>query len=215
MQYIFPRDFIFGTSTAAAQIETAFEHDWQGVKSKDGFVFDRTTDHELRLKEDAEVIASLAPYYRMGPMWSKLQHAPLAQLDSSTVNEYRSLLLDLQQRGVKIMMVLHHFTNPKWFAALDSWEKEENIHLWVDFAKKTVDTFGEFVSHWNTFNEPNVYASNWWIMGFFPPFKNNPVKAAMAVKNMGKAHDAVYDYIKSKFPSQPVGISHNAIVFSA
>src|SRR5260221_105353 len=48
MQYLFPNDFIFGTSTAATQIETAFEHDWQGVRSKDGFIFDRTTDHELR-----------------------------------------------------------------------------------------------------------------------------------------------------------------------
>jgi beta-glucosidase len=48
MQYIFPPDFIFGTSTAATQIETAFEHDWQGVTSKDGYVLDRTTDHEIR-----------------------------------------------------------------------------------------------------------------------------------------------------------------------
>ncbi len=215
MQYLFPNDFIFGTSTAATQIETAFDHDWQGVKSKDGFIFDRTTDHELRFKEDAGLIASLAPYYRMGLMWSKLQRGPLAELHQPTVDEYKSFLEDLRSRGVKIMMVLHHFTNPKWFASADRWEKESNIHLWIDFAKKTVDTFGEYVSHWNTFNEPNVYASNGWITGFFPPFKNNPVKAGIAVKNMGKAHDVVYDYIKSKFPHQPVGISHNTIVFSA
>src|ERR1700681_128443 len=129
MQYLFPKDFIFGTSTAATQIETAFDHDWQGVKSKDGYIFDRTTDHELKLKEDAELIAALAPFYRMGPMWSKLQRSPLAEFDQATVNQYLSLLKDLRERGVKIMMVLHHFTNPKWFAALDSWEKEENIYL--------------------------------------------------------------------------------------
>ena len=214
MQYLFPNDFMFGTSTAAAQIETAFEHDWQGVKANDGTIFDRTTDHELRFKEDAEIIASLAPYYRMGPMWSKLQREPFGNLHPETVAEYKSLLEDLKSRGVKIMMVLHHFTNPVWFAKQGSWEKEDNIKMWIDFAKKTVDTFGEYVSHWNTFNEPNVYASNGWITGFFPPFKNNPVRAAMVVKNMGKAHDVIYDYIKLKFPDQPVGISHNAIVFS-
>ena len=214
MQYLFPNDFMFGTSTAAAQIETAFDHDWQGVKANDGTIFDRTTDHELRFKEDAEIIASLAPYYRMGPMWSKLQREPYGNLHPETVAEYKSLLEDLKTRGVKIMMVLHHFTNPLWFAKPGSWEKEDNINMWIDFAKKTVDTFGEYVSHWNTFNEPNVYASNGWITGFFPPFKNNPVRAAMVVKNMGKAHDVIYDYIKLKFPDQPVGISHNAIVFS-
>ena len=215
MQYIFPNDFIFGTSTAATQIETAFEHDWQGVKSKDGYTLDRTTDHELRFKEDAELIASISPHYRMGMMWSKLQRAPMAALDAATVMEYRAFLSDLRARGVKIMMVLHHFTNPVWFAGLGSWEKEENVAYWVDFSKKVVDEFGEFVSHWNTFNEPNVYASYGWLTGFFPPFKINPYLAGKAVKNMGKGHDLVYDYIKEKRPEQPVGISHNAVVFSA
>jgi beta-glucosidase len=215
MQYLFPKDFLFGTSTAAAQIETAFEHDWQGVKAKDGNIFERTTDHELRFKEDAEIISSLAPHYRMGLMWSKLQRSPLEEFDSKTVEEYKTFLNDLRIRGVKIMMVLHHFTNPIWFAKLGSWEKEENIHLWVDFAKKVVEIFGEYVSHWNTFNEPNVYASYGWITGFFPPFKINPVKAAIAVKNMGKAHDIMYDYIKEKYPHQPIGISHNAVLFDS
>ncbi|MFY8035749.1 MAG: family 1 glycosylhydrolase, partial [Cyclobacteriaceae bacterium] len=124
-------------------------------------------------------------------------------------------LEELQQRDVKIMMVLHHFTNPIWFAKMGGWEKEANIVYWVDFAQKVVDRFGEYVSHWNTFNEPNVYASFGWITGAFPPFKKNPVLAATAVKNMGKAHDLVYDYIKKKFPTQPVGISHNSTIFTA
>jgi len=215
MQYVFPKDFIFGTSTAAAQIETAFEHDWQGVKAKDGNIFDRTTDHELRLVEDANIISSLAPYYRMGLLWSKLQRAPYAPLHIETVLEYKSFLQDLKSKGVKIMMVLHHFTNPLWFAKLDSWEKAENINYWIDFAKKTIDAFADDVALWNTFNEPNVYASNGWITGYFPPFKNNPVKAAIVVKNMGRAHDEIYSYIKQHHPNQPVGISHNAVVFTS
>ncbi len=215
MQYVFPKDFIFGTSTAAAQIETAFEHDWQGVKAKDGNIFDRTTDHELRLVEDANIISSLAPYYRMGLLWSKLQRAPHAPLHVETVLEYKAFLKDLKSKGVKIMMVLHHFTNPIWFAKQGGWEKLENINYWIDFAKKTIDAFADDVALWNTFNEPNVYASNGWITGYFPPFKNNPVKAAIVVKNMGRAHDEIYSYIKQRHPNQPVGISHNAVVFTS
>lgn len=214
MELLFPSDFIFGTSTAATQIETAFEHDWQGVKAKDGAVFDRTTDHELRSKEDVEIISSLAPYYRMSLMWSKLQRAPFADLDKDTVDHYKTLLKKLRSNGVSIMMVLHHFTNPLWFSTRGGWENEENVALWVDFAKKVVKTFGKYVSYWNTFNEPNVYASFGWVTGFFPPFRKHPVKAAIVVKNMGKAHDLMYDYIKEKFPEQPVGISHNCVVFS-
>lgn len=215
MKLTFPDTFIFGTSTAAAQIETAFEHDWQGVKARNGFVFDRTTDHEKRFKEDAEIIASLAPNYRMGLMWSKLQREPFGNFHQPTARAYHLFIQDLKSRGVSIMMVLHHFTNPLWFSTLGGWEKAENIPLWIDFAKKVVDEFGHYVSFWNTFNEPNVYASYGWITGYFPPFKINPLTAGKVVKNMSLAHNDAYAYIKSKYPSQPVGISHNATIFSA
>jgi beta-glucosidase len=214
MELLFPNNFIFGTSTAATQIETAFEHDWQGFKTKDGFVFNRTTDHELRREEDVKIISSLAPYYRMSLMWSKLQRAPMADLHPDTVEHYKALLKQLRSNRVGIMMVLHHFTNPNWFSSKGGWENEKNITYWVDFAKKVVKTFGKYVSYWNTFNEPNVYASFGWVTGFFPPFRKHPVKAAIVVKNMGKAHDIIYDYIKEKFPDQPVGISHNCVVFT-
>jgi beta-glucosidase len=71
------------------------------------------------------------------------------------------------------------------------------------------------VSHWNTFNEPNVYATNGWITGFFPPFRTNPVRALIVVKNLGAAHRKMYSIIKSIYPQQPVGISHNAVVFDS
>jgi beta-glucosidase len=176
---------------------------------------DRTTDHELRFAEDAAIIASLAPSYRMGLMWSRLQRQPFGEFDPETSKQYHNFLQDLKNKKVSIMMVLHHFTNPLWFSKIGGWEKEENIALWIDFAKKVVDEFGQYVSYWNTFNEPNVYASYGWITGFFPPFKNNPLTAGKVVKNMGMAHDRVYEYIKSKYPEQPVGISHNATIFSS
>jgi beta-glucosidase len=215
MRIAFPEHFIFGTSTAASQVETAFEHDWQGLKARDNFVFDRTTDHEKRLSEDAAIIASLAPGYRMSLQWSKLQREPFGNFHRETADTYHAFLKDLRSRRVSIMMVLHHFTNPLWFSKLGGWEKIENIPLWIDYAKKVVDEFGSYVTSWNTFNEPNVYASYGWITGFFPPFKISPFLAGKVVKNMSLAHDRVYEYIKVRYPESPVGISHNATVFHA
>jgi beta-glucosidase len=211
----FPSTFLFGTSSAAYQIETPFEHDWLGVKAMDGNVFDRTTDHELHFEEDAKLIADLAPAYRMSLMWSKLQRQPFGEFDKQTVQEYHILLQALKKEKVTIMMVLHHFTNPLWFAAKGGWEKEANVLMWVDFCKKLADEFGQYVSYWNTFNEPNVYSCFGWAIGQFPPFKTNLLTAVTVVKNMGKAHDIVYDLLKQKFPDRPVGISHNCAVFTA
>ncbi len=211
----FPKDFVFGTSTAAAQIETADSHDWQGYRARDGHVFDRTTDHEHRHAEDIDIIATLAPGYRMSVAWNRLQRAPFAPLDPSVVLEYRNLLQELRSRGVSIMMVLHHFTNPRWFSEKGGWEKRENIKLFLDFGRKVSEAFGEYVDQWNTFNEPNVYVSYGWLTGFFPPFKINPLLAIRVLKNLGLVHEQLYAVLKERHPDRPVGISHNAVVFAA
>jgi beta-glucosidase len=206
---------MFGTSTAACQIETAFEHDWKGVQSRDGNIFERTTDHEKRQDEDIEIISSLAPNYRMSLMWSKLQRSPFAPLDKAAKEEYHSLLQGLLLRNVRIMMVLHHFANPDWFAKLGGWEKQENADLWIDFAKKVIDEFGDCITAWNTFNEPNLYVSLGWVGAEFPPFKKNIWLARKVIRNMATAHEVVYACIKTKYPSSQVGISHNCTLFKA
>lgn len=213
MKIKFPEDFIFGTSTSAYQTETAFEHDWLNLRSRDGNTFLRTTDHEKRLDEDVAIISSLAPHYRMSLMWSRLQRSPYAPFEREVVREYADFLSALRTKGVKIMMVIHHFANPTWFSQAGGWEKEENIGIWVNFAEQMVSTFGKYVSFWNTFNEPNLYAAMAYVTGEFPPFKTNISKANRVIKNISKAHNIMYDVIKSSNASQPVGISHNTAVF--
>lgn len=213
MQLHFPPHFQFGTSTASTQVETAFEHDWVNHVARDGNIFDRTTDHELRREEDADIISSLAPWYRLNFMWSKLQRGPLEPLDEKTVDEYLEFVHLLKRKGTRLMLVLHHFANPAWFAARGGWERFENIKLWVDFARKVIDKFGDHVSIWNTFNEPNLYTSLGWIASEFPPHKKNIFLAYRVINNIAAAHAIVYDYIKQKYPFAMVGISHNCTVF--
>lgn len=213
MKLNFPKDFIWGTSTAAYQIETASDHDWKGVVSNDGTVFDKCSMHDLRRDEDIEYIVQLGNAYRMSCDWAKLQSAPYADFDPKVVADYTIFLEKLRARGVKIMMVLHHFTNPTWFVKEGSWEKKGNRAMWLDFAKKSVAAFGHLVDHWNTFNEPMVYISNGWIMGGFPPFKKGKILLARKVlKEIGRAHDEAYDIIKAG-SSAPIGISKNTVKF--
>jgi beta-glucosidase len=209
----FPEGFIWGTSTAAYQIETAFDHDWMGVKSRDGHVFHRTSDHELRRKEDAALIASLAPAYRMSLMWSRLQAAPFAPFNAEVVAEYRHFMEDLRAKGVRIMLVMHHFTHPLWFVKEGAWLNPRMVSAFVDHASQLIKYFGDLVSWWNTFNEPNVYVSNAYIMGEFPPFKKLSPNALGVIRAMAGAHERIYVLIKKAYPDSPVGISHNCVDF--
>lgn len=213
MRLVFPDGFLWGSSTAAAQVETAGQHPWKGLKALDGHVFERTTDHELRRSEDAQLIARLGSVYRCGVDWSRLQTEPYAKFDPEVVAEYRAFFEDLRQRNVAIMFVLHHFAHPNWFEQKGGWEQEDNIPFFLDYVRQCIKHFGEYVRVWNTFNEPNVYAMNAYVLGNFPPKKRGRYRMANRVlDNMGTAHDIALKMIRDKSDA-PVGISLNTACF--
>jgi beta-glucosidase len=206
---VFPAGFEWGTSTAAAQIETASAHNWKGVVAKDGAIFERTTDHELRREEDIEHIARFGTIYRCGVDWARLQTAAKTPFVPEVVEEYRDFFVALKARGMNIMFVIHHFTHPLWLEKEGGWTEEQAIPVYVDFARRCMDAFGDLVAYWNTFNEPNVYALNAYLLGNFPPFKKSYFKANRVLRHMGIAHDIAVELLKDRFPNAPVGISLN------
>ncbi|MBL7776589.1 MAG: family 1 glycosylhydrolase [Saprospiraceae bacterium] len=212
----FPEHFFWGTSTAAAQVETAGDHPWKGLQAKDGYRFERTTDHELRRQEDAGYIARFGSVYRCGVDWSRLQRQPKAKFDPAVVDEYCSFFEHLKTKGISLMLVLHHFSHPNWFEANGGWTKEENIETFVHYAQQCIKYFGPYASSWNTFNEPNVYAYNAFFSGDFPPHKKGRYFLANRVlDHMGQAHNIVRVLIREKFKGAPVGISLNTAFFEA
>lgn len=214
MKIEFPKNFIWGTSTAAYQIESASDHDWKGVKCKDGTIFDKCSMHEAHREEDSEYICQLSPWYRMSLDWAKLQHSPFGEFDPQAVEEYTQFFKMLKAKGEKIMLVLHHFTNPTWFSKSGGFENKKNNEAYLDYVKKMVLIFGHFADLWNTFNEPMVYVSNGWIMGNFPPFKKGKLfLARRVVKNLQICHNESYEIIKARFPESPIGISKNTVKF--
>ena len=208
---MFPEGFLFGTSTAATQIETASDNAWRGLRARDGSVLLETIEHEKHREEDAEIIASLGNAHRCGPDWPRLQTSPGGQLESAVVEECRNFLGILKDRGLHIMLVLHHFTEPRWF----SWESKDAPELFRDYASRAMDAFGDLVDSWNTINEPTVYLASAYLSGSRPPFMINPLGARRVLKNLSKGHSLAYRAMKEKRPETQIGVSNNAMVFEA
>jgi len=213
MQYSFPKNFIWGTSTAATQIETASNNAWNGLKAKDGYIFNRTTDHEKRREEDAEWISKVGNAYRLSLDWSRLQTAANAPFEKEVVKEYRDFIELLKSKGLYIMLVAHHFTNPNWFDAAGHWYGKQSINHFTNYVEQLVSHFGDLVDNWNTFNEPGVYLTNGFLTGVFPPQKHNPFQLYKALKNMEIANIKAVDAIKAQYPNVPIGISKNTVCF--
>ena len=111
------------------------------------------------------------------------------------------------------MMVLHHFAEPVWFAREGGFARPAAIPVYVDFCRKMVRYFGEYVSSWNTFNEPGGYMMMGYFLGIFPPYKKNFLTLLKVLGHMAKAHEVVYDVLKEACPDKPVGISKHTMFY--
>jgi len=210
----FPEDFLWGTATSAAQVETAYDHQWKDLEAQDGFKLCRTTDHEERRGEDTEYIRRLGNLYRCSVDWSRLQHGPLEPFDEAACAEYRDFLEALSQSGIRIMLVFHHFAHPRWFEQAGGWTTEDNIDAFVDFARRCREAFGPFVYAWNTINEPELYAHHAYVTGSFPPHQRGKTRRARRViRHMAMAHRIIYDLFKIYAPEQMVGLALNVQEF--
>ena len=163
-----------------------------------------------RLKEQLHV-----NHYRFSVEWSHIEPKQ-GDWNDSKMNVYIDLCKALRDAGIAPIVVLLHFSEPKWFHNLGSFEKEENIKHFADFSYKVFNKLTEtydgspLVERFCTINEPAVDAFSRYVLGTFSPGNFlNFAKAGLFLKNLLKAHIVVYNRLKEKeLPTVKVGIIH-------
>lgn len=211
--YHFPRGFLWGTATAAHQVEgnntnnqwwkweqeghtqgtSSLADDWWGGRWKEDF------DRAAEGGQNA---------HRMSVEWSRIQPTP-DTWDEDVLERYRVMLRGLRERGMTPMITLHHFSDPLWFYEMDGWENEQAVPLFEKFVRKSVEALKEYCTLWCTINEPNVYALSGYVAGNFPT-KRRGIRVAMHVMaNMLKGHAAAYRAIHEIQREARVGFAHH------
>ncbi|HEU6448008.1 MAG TPA: family 1 glycosylhydrolase [Verrucomicrobiae bacterium] len=215
----FPENFLWGTATSPTQIEGNVANEWTDYVASDGGNCRIACNHYHFYERDVELMAGLGVNaYRMGIEWSRLQAEPFGPLNETELARYVHLLDLLQAAGITPMVVLHHFSNPPWITKNNGWLDPNTIAAFMDYAAKLVSALKERVYIWNTFNEPDTYASLTYLIGGFPPFEKwKFLKYRRVIKHMALAHECVSDAIrKNKFSREPeIGIAKNWTTFGA
>jgi beta-glucosidase len=216
----FPEGFLWGTSSAAYQIEGDNRNaDWWEFEQQPGRIVNGDTsavacDHYNRYREDFKLLRELnQKAHRLSIEWSRIEPSE-GEFDSRQIRHYRDVLGDLREQGIQPMVTLHHFTNPLWFSAKGGWANREAARAFLPYVTKMAEELGDLVSMWCTINEPNIYAANGWITGEFPPARHGDLVTFYRVlSNMQNAHELAYVAIKRKWPDAPVGLSHHKFLF--
>ncbi|MGA2685375.1 MAG: family 1 glycosylhydrolase [Verrucomicrobiota bacterium] len=194
----FPDRFLWGTATSPTQVEGHVANEWTDYVAADGGHCRVACNHYHRYAEDVEWMAQLGVNaYRMGIEWSRLQAAPFAPLNGQELERYVDLLDRLKAAGITPMVVLHHFSNPPWITAAGGWLNPATVPAFVDYVAKLVSALKERVYLWNTFNEPDTYASLTYLLGGFPPFhKWRLWSYRKIIKHMAAAHIRASEVIR-------------------
>ncbi len=200
MMFKLKPDLLLGAASAATQIEGGeLDHNWNDwysqSKIKDGSNPARTNEHYERWLEDAHIMASMGlKVYRFGIEWARL--CPTEDtVDEAVVAHYREEISYLKEKGISLLLTIHHFTNPMWFEKKGGFTKAENNKYYLDLVALVVKSFGDLISEYITINEPNVYATQSFFYGDWPPGEKSMSQAMKVMTNMAVCHIKAYEMI--------------------
>jgi len=216
----FPKGFLWGTSSAAHQVEGDNRNcDWWEWEQQPGRIANGDSsavacDHYHRYREDFALLRELNQNaHRLSIEWSRVEPSE-GVFDSRQIRHYRDVLGDLREQGIMPMLTLHHFTNPLWFVRKGGWAVGEAPRAFLQFVNRVVDELGDLVGMWCTINEPTIIGANGWITGEFPPGRHGDLAGQYRVtSHLHRAHELAYAAIKRRFPDAPVGLSHHKFLF--
>lgn len=160
----FPKDFFWGASTSAYQVEGANLEDGKGPSCQDiKQLPDGTSDlrvcadHYHRYKEDIALMAEMGfKSYRFSISWSRILPNGIGEVNPKGIEFYNNVIDECLKYHIEPIVTMFHFDMP---AALDekgSWSTRESIDWFLQFSKVLFENFGDRVKYWLTINEQNM-----------------------------------------------------------
>ncbi len=212
----FPPGFLWGTATAAHQVEgNNTNNDWYAWENTPGRI---SQGHKSglacdwwggRWKEDLDRAAEAGQNaHRFSVEWSRIQPAP-DRWDEDAIDHYRQMARGMLDRGLTPMVTLLHVTSPLWLAEQGGWENDDTPQKFAVFVRRVVDALKEFVSWWVTINEPNIYAAFGYVLGIAPPGKTDLAAAFHVLYNLLRGHVLAYRAIHEVQPAGRASITYN------
>ncbi len=216
----FPEGFVWGTATAAHQIEG-------GNVNNDWWVFEHTPgsgcvessgdacDSWSRWSEDLDMVAALGlGSYRFSVEWSRIEPEQ-DEWSTASLDHYRRVIAGCRERGILPVVTFHHFTTPRWLAAQGGWEAGDAPSLFARFCGRTAAAVGDIVGMACTLNEPNIVSLMGYLAGVFPPGVRDVERRRAVTANLCSAHRLAVEELRSGPGEYPVGLTLSMTEYQA
>ena len=196
----FPKNFWWGAATSGPQSEGRFNKKHANVfdyhfeiepeKFHNHVGPDVASNFYNSYQEDIQMMRSIGMNsLRTSIQWSRL----INDLETNTVNQdavdfYNNVIDAMIAEGMTPTMNLHHFDLPvELFDKYGGWESKKVVELYVGFAEKCFELFGDRVKFWTTHNEPMVVVEGEYLFQFHYPNIVDGKKAVQVAYNLNLA----------------------------
>ena len=208
----FPEGFLWGTATAAHQVEGgnwnndwwAWEHNPQsGTREPSG----DACDHYHRYPEDLALLAGLGfGTYRFSIEWSRIEPEE-GEFSNAALEHYRRVCAACHEHGLTPIVTYHHFTTPRWVAHHGGWEMPDTADRFARFCERATARLGDLIGWACTINEPNMVATVGYLAGTFPPGRRDRRLRQEVNDVFIDAHRKASDAIHAGPGDFPVGLT--------
>jgi beta-glucosidase len=217
----FPDSFLWGTATAAYQIEGSPVADGKGPSIWDTFSHepgriaggdtgDVACDHYVRMPEDVALMAGLGVNaYRFSVSWPRVVPTGSGAVEPRGLDFYDRLVDQLLAHGIAPALTLYHWDLPQALEDSGGWLARDTAYRFGDYAGVVADRLGDRVHTWITINEAVVVATFGYALGTHAPGKTLLFDSFPATHHVLLGHGLAVRAVRDAVPGARVGITHN------
>lgn len=166
----FGKDFVWGTATAAYQIEGGWNEDGKGESIWDHFTHhhkakikthengDVACDFYHRYESDIELMKKMhIPASRFSIGWSRILPTGTGQVNEKGVDFYNRVIDKCLKEGIDPWVTCYHWDLPQTLQEKGGWVNRDVIKWFEDYVHLCGERFGDRVKNWMVFNEPMAF----------------------------------------------------------
>jgi beta-glucosidase len=161
MPMTFPEGFLWGTATAAHQVEG-------GNTASDLWLMERVPgsgfaepagdacDHYHRYPQDLALLKGLGfGAYRFSIEWARIEPEE-GFFSRAALDHYRRMIAAVLANGLVPVVTFHHFTAPLWFTRDGGWTEPKSVDRFARYCERAARALGDLIPFACTINEANV-----------------------------------------------------------
>lgn len=210
-------NFLWGTASAAYQVEGAYQEDGKGVNIWDAYCQEggRTAhgengntacDHYHRFLEDVHMMREMGiKNYRFSISWTRVMPEGTGKINKKGLQFYSDLVDELLKNDIQPLVTLFHWDYPLALHQKGGWMNRESSDWFAEYTKVIVEALSDRVKYWITINEPQVFIGAGYCTGRFSPFEvHQPKDLARMSHNVLLSHGKAVQVIRKYAKQEPV-----------